>query len=578
MNKRNKIILLVVAISIVIIGCVMLFYTKSRDYDIEEIKERNYYPLYQSGKIGIINTKGEVLIDAIYDDIQIPNPLKPVFICLSNYNSAMDTYNVTIRNDKNQEIFTEYDEISSMPVTGIAEELPFERSALKYKKDNKYGLLNFEGKEITQNIYEEIESLPYKEGEFLVKKDGKYGVINPKGTKMLKIEYDNIIGDGYYDKNYKNAGYIAGTKGDNGYIYSYINSNGKMLLKKEFNDISRITSIDGNDKIYLIASKNGKKGLFVNEKEVIECEYQDLVYNEELKVIIAQKNDKYGVFDLNGKNIIPVANKDVTIKGIHIITTNNNQTKTYDVLGEQLTSSNYKSVSATSNEEFFITVNESNRYGLINKKGIEVIENKYAYLEYLTSKYFAVYSDDNKIGVVDNNGRIILDMKYDVIQKIKGSNIIQAIELNSQELELYSENMEKIVTKGKYSIYVYDDYIKLLSDNSISYFELDGTEKTNKEILPENKLFAINKNGLWGFEDKDGNIVVKPIYESVTEFNKYGFAGIKKNNKWGILDSDGNIIVNPIYTIDQRNVEPDFLGKYYKINYDGESYYTSEVK
>lgn len=579
MERKGRIIILITLAIFIAVGLgVFLWIQSSKNYEIEEITSKDYYTLYQDGKVGVINTSGEVLIEPIYDSIQIPNPKKPVFICLSNYNKQKDSYNTTIRNEKNEEIFNQYEEVSSIKVNGIAGEIPYEKSALKYKKDNRYGLLSFEGKEITKPIYEEIDSLPYKEGEFLVKKDGKYGVLNPKGTKMVNIEYDDITGDGYYDKNYKNAGYIAGTKSEEGYLYSYLRNDGNVLLKKEYNDIVRINEIEDSNNVYLIASKTGKKGLYKNSKQIINCEYQSLEYNEECQLLIAKRNDKYGIFNLEGKQILPVENSEVSIKGIHILATKDNKQTEYDLNGNPVNGVKYKSISATANEDFFITVNQSNQYGLINKKEVEVIENKYAYLEYLTGQYFAVYSDDNKIGVIDSSGKIVLDMKYDVIQKIKGSNLVQAILLDSNQVELYTEDIKQVAIQENASIYLSDSYIKLASPDKISYFKLDGTATTSKEIFPTNEMFASVKNGFWGFEDKDGNIKVERKYDSVTEFNEYGFAGIKLDGKWGVIDKSGNIIVQPIYTIEQKNTEPKFLGKYYEINYNGDTYYTNEIK
>ena len=275
---------------------------------------------------------------------------------------------------------------------------------------------------------------------------------------------------------------------------------------------------------------------------------------------------------------MPVENSEVSIKGIHILATKDNKQTEYDLNGNPVNGVKYKSISATANEDFFITVNQSNRYGLINKKEVEVIENKYAYLEYLTGQYFAVYSDDNKIGVIDSSGKIVLDMKYDVIQKIKGSNLVQAILLDSNQVELYTEDIKQVAIQENASIYLSDSYIKLASPDKISYFKLDGTATTSKEIFPTNEMFASVKNGFWGFEDKDGNIKVERKYDSVTEFNEYGFAGIKLDGKWGVIDKSGNIIVQPIYTIEQKNTEPKFLGKYYEINYNGDTYYTNEIK
>ncbi len=579
MERKGRIIILITLAIFIAVGLgVFLWIQSSKNYEIEEITSKDYYTLYQDGKVGVINTSGEVLIEPIYDSIQIPNPKKPVFICLSNYNKQKDSYDTTIRNEKNEEIFNQYEEVSSIKVNGIAGEIPYEKSALKYKKDNRYGLISFEGKEITKPIYEEIDSLPYKEGEFLVKKDGKYGVLNPKGAQMVKIEYDDITGDGYYDKNYKNAGYIAGTKSEEGYLYSYLRNDGNVLLKKEYNDIVRINEIEDANNVYLIASKTGKKGLYKNSKQIINCEYQTLEYNEECQLIIAKRNDKYGIFNLEGKQILPVENSEVSIKGIHILATKDNKQTEYDLNGNPVNGVKYKSISATANEEFFITVNQSNRYGLINKKEVEVIENKYAYLEYLTGQYFAVYSDDNKIGIIDSSGKIVLDMKYDVIQKIKGSNLVQAIVLDSNKVELYTEDIKQVAIQENASIYLSDSYIKLASPDKISYFKLDGTATTSKKIFPTNEMFASVKNGFWGFEDKDGNIKVERKYDSVTEFNEYGFAGIKLDGKWGVIDKSGNIIVQPIYTIEQKNTEPKFLGKYYEINYNGDTYYTNEIK
>ena len=580
MSKKIKIILLIVIICILAIGITSYFVSKSmREYEIEEITQRNYYLLYDNGKIGVISNNGTVLIEAKYDSIQIPNPLKPVFICMGSYNKQSGKYDeIIIKNEKNEQIFTQYDEVYSLELNGITSEIPYEKSALMYRKGNKYGLINFEGKEVTKAVYDEIKSLPYKEGEYIVKKDGKYGVINSKGTQMIKIEYDQIYGDGYYDKNYKNAGYIVGIKEDNGYVYGYINSEGKELLKKEFNEITRINEITEDNQIVLIVSQNGKEGLYINNKQVINCEYQELEYDGQTELLIAKKSDRYGVMSLDGQVIIPIENKSINFKGIRIVAVNDIGTSEYDLKGNAIQDTKYKTVLPTENSEFFITVNQSNQYGLINQKNVEVVENKYAYLEYLTDKYFVVYSDENKMGVIDSNGRKILDTKYDVIQKIKGSNVIQVIQLDKKIIELYSNDIKQIACKDSARIYVYDNYIKLWNQNSVDYFTVDGTKITSKELFSNNTLFATVKNGLWGFCDKEGKVIVDTQYENVTEFNEYGYAGIKKAGKWGIIDQNGNIIVQPIYSIEQNNSEPSFLNEFYKVNYHGETYYSNEVK
>ena len=44
------------------------------------------------------------------------------------------------------------------------------------------------------------------------------------------------------------------------------------------------------------------------------------------------------------------------------------------------------------------------------------------------------------------------------------------------------------------------------------------------------------------------------------------------------MNAKGEIIVEPIYQLDERNGEPDFIGKYYKVvSGYGEQYYTDDA-
>ena len=87
---------------------------------------------------------------------------------------------------------------------------------------------------------------------------------------------------------------------------------------------------------------------------------------------------------------------------------------------------------------------------------------------------------------------------------------------------------------------------------------------TISEELLDLQLYASEKNGKWGFVDKNGNVVIEHIYEYVTELNSNGFAGIKLNGKWGVINSNGNIIVEPKYEL--KNNNPNFVGEFYEIN------------
>ena len=123
-------------------------------------------------------------------------------------------------------------------------------------------------------------------------------------------------------------------------------------------------------------------------------------------------------------------------------------------------------------------------------------------------------------------------------------------------------------------IEVQTNYIKISNQEETKYFDKDGNELTNTQVYPNNKLFAKESNGKWGFVDKNGNVVVDYKYDKATELNEYGYAAVKLNDKWGSINEQGNEVQSPIYEFDNEAV-PSFLGKYYKLTFGfGEFYFT----
>ena len=52
------------------------------------------------------------------------------------------------------------------------------------------------------------------------------------------------------------------------------------------------------------------------------------------------------------------------------------------------------------------------------------------------------------------------------------------------------------------------------------------------------------------------------IYDQVTQFNLYGFAGIQKDGKWGAIDSKGNVVQEPTYDLEDY-LKIDFIGRWH---------------
>lgn len=572
---KKKHIVGIIIISIIIIAAVGVFIAKKviedgKKYEIEKVDNYEYFTLKVDNKYGVINKEGKQIINTEYTNVIIPNPQKPVFICYTSDNTK-------VLNQNGEEIFTEFKSIEPIKLKNIASSLMYEKSILTYKENEKFGLINLEGKKLTKAIYDKIEGLPYKEGELLVQKEGKYGVINLKGNQLIKPQYDQINVDGYSnDENgYKNAGYIVGNKTEEGYRYGYIDINGKMLLETEYNEIQRITDVKEND-IYLIAAKNGQYGLFKNKEQVIGNEYQSITYNLTDETLILQKTKKFGVANLDGKIIIPVEYKQIDNTGIYIYATNEDGTeKVYTKEGTEVQADSNIAILETSNENYKIKIDNTNGtvYSIIDKNDNTITKQNYSYIEYLSDDNFIV-SLDGKLGVINSNNEIKIDIKYDSIEKLQNTDFVTTTLAKDKTTQIYDKNINKLCDLPNANIVVEKEYIKIYNDEVTKYFSLSGKEISNKEALKGNKIFAATNNGKWGFVDSNGNIILDYQYEKATDVNEYGFAGIKLAGKWGVVNSEGKVVIEPQYIINTQ-LEPSFIGEYYKVEFGfGEFYYT----
>lgn len=565
-----------IIIAIVVIGAVAswLIYNfvqeKGKEYEIEEVKQYNYFLLKQNNSYGVIDKKGNIIIPAEYSEIKIPNPEKGIFVCYQGENTK-------VLNERKEPILTEYNHIQPIRLKNISSDLMYEKSVLTYEKDGKRGLISLEGKEIAKPIYDEIDSLPYKEGTLTVKQNEKYGIINIKGNSLVEVKYDEVKVDEYYteENGYRYAGYIVLQKTQEGYRYGYIDNKGKEILPTEYNEITRVTGINDNDNAYLICAKNGQYGLMKKEETLLNHEYQSIQYDEANNVFVIEKSRKYGIANISGEEIVPVKYNEIDITGIYFYAKNEQGTTVYNSNGTQVNIDAKVAILNTDNEKYKIRIDntEGTKYGVINKEGKQLIEGKYNYIEYLYDNYFIVSDENGKLGVLDDKEKTKIETNHDSLQKIQGTDLLQATLGESQTTEVYNKTMEKICEMSNAKIVV-EDYIKIYNEEEERYFDKEGKELKNTEVYSSNKLFVAKKDDKYGFVDKTGKLVVDYKYDKAYEFNNYGVATVKKDEKWGAINEQGQEIVAPIYEIKDQT-EPSFIGKYYQVTYGfGEIYYT----
>lgn len=574
-NVKPIIIILLIAI---IIAVVLFIQSKiGNKVSYEEVTEYNYFIITIGEKSGVIDKQGNVIINPEYDYIQIPNPSKPIFVCLFNYNTDERDYSSKILNENGDEIYTNYTNIQAIPNNNTSSQNSYQPWILRYKQDGKYGLLNINGKKITDPIYDSIETLEYKDGVLKVSQGDKYGLISLDGEVLIKPEYNSISTDGYYnqDSKYEAAGYIVNVKTDEGYRYGYINSEGKQTLDTMFTSLKRLTEIKEDNNVYLITYKNGLAGLLKNGQTIIENEYEDIEYDNINNILLLQKNAKQGVYDLSGNMILPIQYDSIKFMGIYINAEQNGELLVFNATGTIQDSNGYISMLPVADSKYYITIDRNNNYGVLDSNRNILISGDYSYIEYAFDKYFIVIQNGLS-GVLDETSNAVIPLQYNVVQKINGTNIIQTINSETNTSEIYNKNLEKVITQVNAHIYIKDNYIEVASDNDIQYTDLDGNLKEAKDIFTNNTIFAKRQDGKWGYVDKDGNTVVDFKYDLTTNINEYGFGAIKLDGKWGVINSSGQIIKEPTYEL--TDIEPNFIGEYYEVsNIYQILYYSNEV-
>ena len=566
MNKKIRwIIIGIVAVIIIAISIMAIINEVQLHYKVEEISEYNYFTLEQNQKYGVIDRNGNIVIEAEYEAVQIPNPSKAIFVCVKEYNENTKEYETVVYNEKKEVLLSNYKNVQAISIYTNVNSTPYEKSVLTYKENGKYGLINLEGKQITKPVYDEISSINYKEGTFLVKQNELEGIINMKGKVIIKCEYESVTSDNYYSENGNNkqAGFIVSKKTEDGYRYGYANYRGTIILNPIYTQLERVTEIANEKGVYFIAFKNGQAGLLKNNKEILNYEYEDIQYNVLGSIFVTKRNGKYGAVNQEGTTVLYPEYDNVYTGGMYLNALKDKDIFIFDLNGNKI-ETNEVSKTKTENENYYITIDKNNKYKVVDSKDNIIIDKDYTYIEYLPGDYFIV-ERDSKSGIIDSNGKSVIELKYDSISRINETDILQME--TDKNIALYNLNMKEIVSMDNAIVKEVKDeksYILLYSDTDFKYLDKEGNILTSQNLFENNTLFAKNVNGKWGFVDKDGNLKVQNDYELVTDFNKYGFAGIKKDGKWGSINQNGEVVQEPTYDL-KRNI-PEFVGKYYRVN------------
>lgn len=422
----------VVAFAVIIMVIVSIIKIIKTSNKKVEVKKVSYYVSYENGKFGVINNSGETVINAEYDEIiSIPNNSKPIFVCTYDVNDEEGTYKTKVINAENNVLLTDYEKIEAVDNHDSKQNIWYEDNILRVSKNGKYGLIDFEGKEIIPCDYDEILALASVRNEFLIKKAGNTGLVNEKGQTIIPTQYKAILTlkEGY------NSEYIIVNEDNK---YGVINTTGTVLVEPKYDDVKYVNSstmfaikeagvwklfntensniiIDGgyddiveakNDSITIV--KEGKYGIIdANKEEKVTPQYDDLKYVFSI-YYIAKKDGKFGIINLENEEIIPFEYTNmVYIENGGFIQADKSETETviFDSnLGQKLSGI----VSEVNLDKGYLRIYTNNEYKYYNFK----FEEKNL-SEFLTNNNIFLAKKDGKYGYIDREGKNIIDYIYD---------------------------------------------------------------------------------------------------------------------------------------------------------------------
>ena len=124
-----------------------------------------------------------------------------------------------------------------------------------YRKKDKYGLIDINGKVVQKNVYE--SSGPFT-GFWPVKDKGNWALLDVKGKVILPFEYDFI-------RFMPDLGYLIEREEQ----FGLLNSMGNMILPVSFSTIKRF------EDLYYLVSIEEKFGLFLKDgREILPIQYE----------------------------------------------------------------------------------------------------------------------------------------------------------------------------------------------------------------------------------------------------------------------------------------------------------------
>ncbi|CAN5558343.1 hypothetical protein BH23BAC1_BH23BAC1_21600 [soil metagenome] len=419
----------------------------------------------KEGKCGVVNFKGEVILNPQYDTIYISeNNLISQIKSNPEKWAVHDHTGISLTSNNYQKIV--YDESNLLPV----------------KRNNSWGFVDFHGREVIPVQYDTVLNFYGQVAKAMYL--GTEGVINSKGEWIVNPwnDYTEPVNDGLvlFRKGNKsglmkpgnkeiystensliriNSGFIEKTKDNK---LGLVNHLGKVILYPEYDEISELQA----DTIYVFKKENNY-GIITKSGKIkvgIKNNFQELhpLMDNYLGVKI---NNRYGFVDINGN--LRVSNQ---YEGIGHYQENMAPIKLrgnwgyIDKIERLIIQPIYDE--AYSFSDGLAIVKKNNKYGLINRAGKVVLSLEYDKIQKTDDKRYLCYQGE-KVGLASDQGRLLIFPKYDQIVDSKNNYVIIKRDKKYGLMTLSGVDTIPMV----YDMMIYDEYNEVYLGSKSSDWE-----------------------------------------------------------------------------------------------------------
>lgn len=409
---------------------------------------------------------------------------------------------------------------------------------------------------------------------FAVYADNKWGVIDNTGSEVISPSYQEMVIVPNNKKDVFLCIYdINTTTGE--YKTKALNSNNEEIFT-EYSQVEALENFDENNNVWyeddvLKVQKDGKYGLInLSGKEILPCEYDIITVVAGLKnSILVQKDGMYGIVNDEGTKMIDTTYTQILKLGDeytdgYIVVDQNGKYGVVDSTGKQLLENDYEKVEQIYGKDMYV-VDESGKQELVNSSGEVLLNKGYDTITqiYNYSTSGVAFVKDNKYGAMTTTGEVKVQNVYDDIKCVK-ENIFIAKKVDNYGVIDGEGNIKIDFT---YSSITYNEqagiFVAENEDGTGTVYDGDLNSKLTgivSEVNEEKGYLKIRIDDTYKyynfkFEEKD----VKEILSTNTLYLS------KQNGKYGFVDSKGNVVVD--YTYDDA-IEQNEYG-YVAVKKDG---------